>query len=114
MMEDLESIDRSYVEAMVNLPEGVILGKARLETMNKRIGDRLHVTAFGGYKDIDLTRVSTVPTPQSTELTVNILGLTVPLFNLIVGIGVLVIAVFALYIFLKYRKKASDKLEVVG
>lgn len=67
-----------------------------------------------GYKDIDLTRASTVPTPQSTELTINILGLTVPLFNLIVGIGVLVIAVFALYIFLKYRKKASDKLEVVG
>jgi putative ABC transport system permease protein len=54
MMQDLEHIDRSYIEAMTKKPEGVIVGQGRLKTMNKRIGDRLHVTAFGGYKDLDL------------------------------------------------------------
>ncbi len=67
-----------------------------------------------GYKDLPLTRLSTIPTQQSTELTVNILGLVVPLFNVILAIGIVVILVFGLYIFLKYRKKSSDKLEVVG
>lgn len=67
-----------------------------------------------GYSAIDLTRLSTVPTPQSTELTVNIFGLIIPLFYIIVGVGILVISIFALYIFLKYRRRNSDKLEVVG
>ena len=67
-----------------------------------------------GYKDLPLTRLSTIPTQQSTELTVNILGLVVPLFNVILAIGIVVIIIFGLYIFLKYRKKRSEKLEVVG
>jgi len=66
------------------------------------------------YNEIDLTKISTVPTQQSTELSVNIFGLTIPLFYIIVGIGVAVIVVFAMYIVIKYRRKSSDKLEVVG
>lgn len=66
------------------------------------------------YKDVSLTKLVTIPAQQSTELTVNILGFTVPLFYIIVGIGVVVIVIFAVYIFLKYRRRNSDKLEVVG
>jgi putative ABC transport system permease protein len=54
MMDELENIDRSSVEAMIKKPEGVILGKDRLKTLNKRIGERIKVFAIGGYKDIDL------------------------------------------------------------
>jgi len=63
MMEDLETLNPAYVQAMVDLPEGVILGQGRLKMLNKQIGDRLHVTAFGGYKDLDLdvTIVGTLP-----------------------------------------------------
>jgi hypothetical protein len=66
------------------------------------------------YKDVSLTKISTVPTQQSTELSINIFGFSVSLFYIIVGIGVAVILVFAVYIFLKYRRKNTDKLEVVG
>jgi putative ABC transport system permease protein len=55
MMDDLEHIDPSYIEAMTKKPEGVIFGKDRLKSLgDKKIGDRLHITALGPYKDLDL------------------------------------------------------------
>jgi putative ABC transport system permease protein len=54
MMDELEHIDPAYIEAMTKKPEGVILGKGRLQALHKQIGDRLRVTAVGTYKDLDL------------------------------------------------------------
>lgn len=54
MMDDLEHIDMSYVEAMTKKPEACILGKDRMKLLNKRIGDRITVTPFGAYKDLPL------------------------------------------------------------
>jgi putative ABC transport system permease protein len=54
MMDELEHIDRSYVEAMTKKPEGCIIGKGRLKALNRQIGDRIGVTAIGTYKDVNL------------------------------------------------------------
>jgi putative ABC transport system permease protein len=55
MMDDLEHVNPAYVDAMTKKPEGVIMGKDRLKALgNKQIGDRLHITAIGPYKDLDL------------------------------------------------------------
>jgi putative ABC transport system permease protein len=63
MMDELENINPDYVKAMTETPEGVILGKDKLKSLQKQIGDRIRVTAFGGYKDLDLdlTIVGTFP-----------------------------------------------------
>jgi len=53
MMDELESLDQKYVDAMVNNRKGCIIGKDRLKKMNKQIGDRFTVTSLN-YKDIDL------------------------------------------------------------
>jgi putative ABC transport system permease protein len=54
MMDELEHVDPAYIEAMTKKPEGVIMGKDRLKSLNKQIGDRMRVTAMGTYKDLDL------------------------------------------------------------
>jgi putative ABC transport system permease protein len=53
MMDELESLDQKYVDAMVNNRKGVIIGKDRLKKMQKRIGDTFTVYSLN-YKDIDL------------------------------------------------------------
>jgi putative ABC transport system permease protein len=54
MMDELERVDPSYIEAMTKKPEGVIIGKDRLKALHKQVGDRMRVTAVGTYKDLDL------------------------------------------------------------
>ncbi len=54
MMEELDNIDPSYVEAMVKRPDTCILGRERLKRINKKIGETIKVTAIGPYKEIDL------------------------------------------------------------
>jgi putative ABC transport system permease protein len=55
MMDELEHVDPLYIEAMTKKPEGVLIGKDRLKSLgDKTIGDRLHITAIGPYKDLDL------------------------------------------------------------
>jgi putative ABC transport system permease protein len=53
MMDELESLDQKYVDAMVNNRKGCIIGKDRLKKMNKRVGEQFTVTSLN-YKDIDL------------------------------------------------------------
>jgi len=67
-----------------------------------------------GYKATEIVRMSVIPIQESTELTVDILGYKVPLFNLMLVIGVVIVVVFAVYIYFKYRKGKTDRLEVVG
>jgi putative ABC transport system permease protein len=54
MMDELENIDRSYVEAMATNRRGCILGRNRLKRLDRKIGDRITVTAIGAYKELDL------------------------------------------------------------
>src|SRR5262245_16785960 len=64
MMDGLEDIDRSYVEAMAKRPDGCILGRERLKRLNKRIGETIKVTPIGAFKDLDamdFTIVGTFP-----------------------------------------------------
>ncbi len=53
MMDDLQDLDPQLVQRMVNNKRGVLLGKSRLEQMNKRVGERIFVTSMN-YKEIDL------------------------------------------------------------
>jgi putative ABC transport system permease protein len=53
MMDELESLDQKYVDAMQNNRQGCILGKDRLKKMQKQIGDHFRVYSLN-YKDIDL------------------------------------------------------------
>jgi hypothetical protein len=111
------SVTWSVIGGVVNTQETATNGDGLVTATFTQTSSTMRISVLvtkPGYKDLPLTRLSTIPTQQSTELTVNIIGLVVPLFNVIVGVGVLVIAVFGLYIFLKYRKKSSDRLEVVG
>jgi hypothetical protein len=114
----------SGVSAEFSVLGGVIVTKDEKSNTNGLITATIRQTSTtmkivtqlskSSYKDVSLTKISTIPAQQSTELSVNILGFTVPLFYIIVGIGTVVIVVFAVYIFLKYRRRNTDKLEVVG
>jgi putative ABC transport system permease protein len=53
MMDELDSLDDKYVQAMVNNRKGCIIGKDRLKKMNKQIGESFKVYSLN-YKDIDL------------------------------------------------------------
>jgi putative ABC transport system permease protein len=53
MMDDTEDVDPRYVDRMVQNKKGVILGRERLEGMNKRVGERFTLTGLN-YKGIDL------------------------------------------------------------
>jgi putative ABC transport system permease protein len=45
MMDDLENLDPGLVEKMVANKKGALLGKARLEKINKRVGESFKVTS---------------------------------------------------------------------
>jgi putative ABC transport system permease protein len=54
MMDELEHIDPTYIEAMIKKPQGVIMGKDRLKALQKQIGERMRITGLGNYKNMDL------------------------------------------------------------
>src|SRR5262249_47311348 len=53
MMEDLQNLDESLIQKMLNNKRGVLLGKERMSVINKRVGERFKLTSIN-YKDIDL------------------------------------------------------------
>jgi putative ABC transport system permease protein len=53
MMDDLDLIDPALPQKMVENKQGVLIGREKLEAMNKRVGERIRVTSMN-YKGIDL------------------------------------------------------------
>jgi putative ABC transport system permease protein len=53
MMDDLEDLDRTLVDKLEKNQRGILVGPERLQTINKRVGDRITVTSLN-YKDINL------------------------------------------------------------
>lgn len=53
MMEEMQDLDPELVQRMVNNKRGVLVGRGRLEQMNKRVGERFLLTSMN-YKGIDL------------------------------------------------------------
>jgi putative ABC transport system permease protein len=53
MIDDLDPIDEELIEKLAQTTQGCLLGKKRLKTLNKRIGDRFKMTALE-YTGIDL------------------------------------------------------------
>jgi putative ABC transport system permease protein len=53
MMDDLEALDPALIERMAQNKKGVLMGRERLEALNKRVGERFILTSFN-YKDITL------------------------------------------------------------
>jgi putative ABC transport system permease protein len=53
MMDDLDSLDQGMIDKMIQNKRGVLMGKDRMATINKRVGDRFVLTGLN-YKDIDL------------------------------------------------------------
>jgi putative ABC transport system permease protein len=54
MMEDLENLDPELVDKMLANRRAVLMGREQLEALNKRVGERVHVTGLSFYKGIDL------------------------------------------------------------
>jgi putative ABC transport system permease protein len=53
MMDDLENLDAALIDKMLEKKNGVLLGKERMDSINKRIGERFQLTSIN-YKDIVL------------------------------------------------------------
>ena len=53
MMDDLDVLDPAVIKKMEANKTGVILGRERLQSLNKRVGERFTVTSMN-YKGIDL------------------------------------------------------------
>jgi putative ABC transport system permease protein len=53
MMPELENLDERLVQEMEATPQAVVIGRQRLEAMNKRVGERFRVTSLN-YEGIDL------------------------------------------------------------
>jgi putative ABC transport system permease protein len=53
MMDDLDRLDPALVKKMQETPNGCLLGKSRLEKLNKRVGERFKITSITA-KGIDL------------------------------------------------------------
>jgi RNA polymerase sigma factor (sigma-70 family) len=53
MMDDLENLDAKLVEHLLKQPNTVLIGRSKLATLNKRVGDKFMVTSLN-YKGIDL------------------------------------------------------------
>jgi putative ABC transport system permease protein len=53
MMDDLENLDPAVEQKLVDNKRGIILGIEKLQTINKRVGERIKITSVN-YKDIDL------------------------------------------------------------
>jgi putative ABC transport system permease protein len=62
MMEDLKDLDPKLVEAMVEDKQNVLIGRERLQKLNKKVGETLRVYGLN-YKDIvlDMKIVGTFP-----------------------------------------------------
>jgi putative ABC transport system permease protein len=46
MMDDLDQMDPALEDQLAAVPNGALLGKKRLERLNKRVGDKFTVTSF--------------------------------------------------------------------
>ena len=53
MMDDLDNLDPALIDKMVQNKKGVLMGKDRLATVGKRVGERFVLTSIN-YKDIEL------------------------------------------------------------
>ncbi|HLJ96336.1 MAG TPA: ABC transporter permease [Gemmataceae bacterium] len=53
MMDDLEDLDPAAQQKLVDNKRGILIGREKLQSMNKRVGERIKVTSMN-YKDIDL------------------------------------------------------------
>src|SRR5262249_47937853 len=53
MMDDLDNLDPALIDKMVQNKRGVLMGKERLATVGKRVGERFVLTSIN-YKDIEL------------------------------------------------------------
>jgi putative ABC transport system permease protein len=53
MMEDLQDLDPALIERMLLTRNGCLMGRERMEMINKRVGEKFKVTSFN-YKGIDL------------------------------------------------------------
>jgi putative ABC transport system permease protein len=53
MMEDLQDLPDSLIDQMKKTRHACLMGRERLATLKKRVGDRIKVTSFN-YKDVDL------------------------------------------------------------
>ena len=53
MMDDAENFDPEPIKRMVANKQGAIIGRERLQAMNKRVGERIKVFSFN-YTDINL------------------------------------------------------------
>ncbi|MBI3410313.1 MAG: ABC transporter permease [Planctomycetes bacterium] len=53
MMDDLKDVDSALVQKMIDNRQACLLGKERLKSLNKRVGERFKLTSIN-YKDINL------------------------------------------------------------
>lgn len=53
MMDDMQDLDESLVKKMLMNKRGVLIGRERLASINKRVGERFGLTSIN-YKDINL------------------------------------------------------------
>ena len=53
MMEDLDKLDPELIEKMESNPIGCLLGKERMQNINKKVGERFKLTSLN-YKGVDL------------------------------------------------------------
>lgn len=53
MMEDLENLDPKLIQALKDNRQGCLMGRERMQTINRRVGERFKVTSIN-YKGIDL------------------------------------------------------------
>jgi putative ABC transport system permease protein len=53
MMDDMEDLDEELVRRMKQTPPGALLGRQRLQAINKRVGERFRLTGMT-YRGIDL------------------------------------------------------------
>jgi putative ABC transport system permease protein len=53
MMDDLSDLDPKLVEALKQKPQGCLLGSDKLQSLNKKVGERFKLTSIN-YKGIDL------------------------------------------------------------
>jgi putative ABC transport system permease protein len=53
MMDDLDDLDPRLVQALLANRQGCLMGRERMEAINRRVGEKFKVTSIN-YKDIDL------------------------------------------------------------
>lgn len=53
MMDDLGDLDEALIQNMVTNKRGILIGRKRMEAINKRVGERFFLTSMN-YKEIDL------------------------------------------------------------